>query len=122
MKRILIAFTTILLLVTSCYTEEELAEFRRIREQKEALHKELREEARQIDKQLSSTFYSIGIDQFTFREHTIYWFTSGGGDHAVGGPIHIPDLCQKCNPDCNLKPEEKANKVLSEYETLFGTH
>lgn len=66
------------------------------------------------------TLWSVDINQVTFREHTIFWFTEGAGDHAVGGPIHIPDLCKKCNPVQDLKPEEKVEKVLSEYEQMFG--
>ena len=87
---------------TECDTSnEELYKARR------ELRKNLREE-------------SVDINQVTFREHTIFWFTEGTGNNKVGGPVHIPDLCKKCNPDQDLKPEEKVEKVLSEYELMFG--
>ena len=99
---------------TECDTSnEELYKARR------ELRKNLREESRQVSRDLG-TLWRVDINQVTFREHTIFWFTVGTGDSTTGGPIHIPDLCKKCNPDQDLKPEEKVEKVLSEYELMFG--
>lgn len=98
---------------TECDTSSELSEARR------ELRENLRKESRQVSRDLG-TLWRVDINQVTFREHTIFWFTVGTGNDKVGGPVHIPDLCKKCNPDQDLKPEEKVEKVLSEYELMFG--
>ena len=102
MKRILIAFITTLLVVTSCEVSVDWKE-----------HQEARKEV------------PGGGDfrTFSFRGHDYIWFTNRDfrlrADDQSGGVVHDPD-CRKCKEPSSDPTLNESEENLSEYEKIFG--